>query len=493
MALIRLPNEILDIIIAHAVPEGFPSLVTVSKRFHNLCLPFIASYTALRKQFHHFDYHHNWNHTDSSIETAYDLIARIAREPHVARYVQHVDFSHDNSLIRRRCAKSYLHTDSADAVVNLLTHSPYFDRAGLDWQKYYAEIQEDVHFPARRYSQHAAAFLLTLLPNVKSLTLPRLWNPSTVSDKLVDAIVHKAKESHPLYSSLSQVTNFQFSLSVHSTDGCDLEWANPFLTLPCVKSFYGPSCISTGDVNSEALSLMAPRQSFATTLDKLQLICCCIDEKSIANFLKHTTQLKTLRYSHAVKTNSSLQDWNLCGFVTAIEQETGSHLEGLSITIDEPYGSISPGWVSLRGFRRLEKLELPLEIATCNINSVCVPCPSAMSAQSLVSHDRPTNGYAQGDDQTLLGDLVPATVSVLALVSTGTPDHAKALEVMFQDFAARREFALPALEKIFLTCEDDADEMYEAQTAKLLKEAESTGVILDVQPCKANATIEWDE
>lgn len=72
-------------------------------------------------------------------------------------------------------------------MVRLLANSPYLEQADLDWREYYAEVEEDLK--AARYSQHAAAFLLTLLLNVEMLMLPRLWMLLDATDKLIDAVV----------------------------------------------------------------------------------------------------------------------------------------------------------------------------------------------------------------------------------------------------------------------------------------------------------------
>lgn len=79
-------------------------------------------------------------------------------------------------------------------MVRLFTNSPYLEQAGLHWKEYYAEVEEDLQ--AARYSQHAAAFLLTLLPNVEMLTLSKLWKPLDATNKLMDAVVRKTKQLH---------------------------------------------------------------------------------------------------------------------------------------------------------------------------------------------------------------------------------------------------------------------------------------------------------
>ncbi len=61
--------------------------------------------------------------------------------------------------------------------------------------------EEDLE--AVRYSQHAAAFLMTLLPNVEKLALPRRWKPLGATNKLIDVIVRMANQSHLLKTGLA--------------------------------------------------------------------------------------------------------------------------------------------------------------------------------------------------------------------------------------------------------------------------------------------------
>ena len=494
MALTRLPAELLDQIIAHVVPDGFESVAVTCRKIHALCTPFIPRYNALRSRFHHFDYYDHPEDSSSTIATALDLIACIAVEPQIARYVRDADFKVDGlSFVRRRPCAASPEIHGGDAVVRLFADSPYLKEAGLAWQDYYAEIKED--FRAARYSQYAAAFLLTLLPNVENLSLPKRWKPRDATDKLIDTVVCKARQSHLPHArpNLAQVTRFGFSVSLGPRERCDLDWATPFLGLPRIRSFRGPSCVAlVGGGRGSRTSDYRPG-GCASTLETVDLVSCCVDEVAIANFLRHTPQLRTLRYSHTTKENAGLRDWNLCKFVTAVEREAGSHLEGLSVTIRELGGSIIPGRASLRGFRRLRKLELPLEIASCNI-AVATACRSATTpTEPTVVADGSADRHDPNVDEAFIGDLVPASVSQLSLVSSGTDDHATALDVMFRDFAATRKSTLPALQLIILTCLATADDAYKRQVDRLRVESEKAGVVLDLRPWLSFTTIAWDE
>ena len=117
----------------------------------------------------------------------------------------------------------------------------------------------------------------------------------------------------------------------------------------------------------------------------------------------------------------------------------------------------------------------------CNINAA-VACQLA-NAKEPMSGDSaearapkaPHGDYAH--ESSFTGDLVPASVSQLSLTSSGTDEHAKALDVMFRGFAAEKGAWLPALQEIHVYCPLRADEAYRAQCARLRAEMEELGVV----------------
>ena len=422
--------------------------------------------------------------------TAGELLRRIAVEPVVARYIRYADFKSDSP-------RSYIipsgligdahwrEDDCREDVIRLCATSPYLEQAGLDWKEYLNKIEEERN--VNRYSQHAAAFLLTLLPNIERLILPRYWKPLDATDKLINAVVHKAKQSHSLSDrpSLAQITRFEPYVLLVPQDRFDLGWARPFLALPRIRSFRGPSCVVMDDNNKDIVP-RDPHYGFGETLESVSFIASYMDEVGIADFLKHTKHLRTLRYSHSTKYNGSPQYWNICKFVAAIERQIGSHLVELSVSIREPFGSIAPGKVSMCGFACLRQLKFPLEIAIYNITAAA--CQVSMPNESLVegSLDHELDCGA-----LFIGDFVPASVSILSLISHRTDHHDKALDAMFRDFPARKETTLPALKEIYLICPSGADDVYKDHCTRLLAETQEAGVVLLLEPSPHSGSLTW--
>lgn len=299
-----------------------------------------------------------WDEVFPNITTAFDLIERIAIEPVVARYIIYANFDRDAFPYRIRMRRDVPDVHLSGPVVKLFADSLYLRQASLDWREYYAQIKQD----RPRYSQHAAAFLLTLLPNVKTLKMPHLWEPVDKTEELFEVVCRQANRSHyPLKTpSLAQVTTFQ-SFSGRR----NLEKAVPFLALPNLRTFAGRNSISIG-FPTAVLASKYPYFHFSETLESVGLLGCCIDEVAIINLLKHTPRLRMFKYSHSTRETDDNRDWDICKFVTAIERVAGSYLEGLSVTVGELSGSVIPGRVSISGFQRLRQLQLPLCIAPCN-------------------------------------------------------------------------------------------------------------------------------
>ncbi|KAJ5826324.1 hypothetical protein N7474_003462 [Penicillium riverlandense] len=450
MGFTRLPNEILEIIITHALPEGFESLALTCKHIYDLCAPLAAHHKELRWYFRQFKYYKTKHLVRSglhtllipySVNSAFNLIEHIAVEPSIARYIQEADFTHDS-----RYTRTYDSSFPAEGVVRLLADSPYLKEAGIDWKDYWALIKGDLE--ARRYSQYAAAFILTLLPNLKVLRLPKWWKPVAAADKLIDAVIHRARRPN---CSLHRV--IKLTVPILGTR-FDLYWAIPFLALPCIRSFQCPTCVGEGN-GHESSSSRYLRNDFKSSLEVVEMTRASIDELAIAGLLKHAPGLKKLRYSHSTIGHAP-QYWNLSQFGTAIAHAVGDHLKELSVSIniDELRGSIPPGKLSMRGFQQLQKLELPLEIVTEEF----------------------------GDSGSHLEDLVPASVSHLSLIARGTNHCAKALDAIVRQFSIKRDSQAPALKIIYLTCPRSADDSYKEQCTKLAAEAEKARVTLELTP-----------
>ncbi len=116
-----------------------------------------------------------------------------------------------------------------------------------------------------------------------------------------------------------------------------------------------------------------------------------------------------------------------------------------------------------------------------------------MSAAACSVEGSRTDHEIDACEPFIIGELVPASVSQLSLISRGTDGHEKVLERMFRDFAAKKDSQLPALRKIHLSCPGDADDAYEEQCARLLAETEKVGVVLQLMLWPSSDPFMWDD
>jgi hypothetical protein len=464
LTLLDLPVEMVDTIIRYTLPEGFESLALTCKNLHALCEPYMRRHNQLTVEFNTFRYSPYAAYHLQTPYLAIQVILRIAAEPIVARYIRYADFSAEDISLNIQETPRPPDVGEGGQLMELFATSRYLAQAGIDWREFYARMIEQVGTRYANYSQHAAAFLLTLLPNVKTLMLPHKWQSQGETDKLVEAIVSEARQTDSVEKgrSLAQVTYFTPRSQEESLDE-----SVPFLTLPNVRTFslYRHWASGTGHMLRQPGN---PSIHCGQNLETVEFFWSHIDDVAMAEFLEHTPRLRTLIYVHETMhedsgANSDSDGWDICRLIKAIESGVGSHLEDLSLYKSPPDARIAPGKASMRGFKRLRKLRLPLELAMRNIHS--------SEAQD--------DGTGSSDEHTLC-DFVPATVSELSLGTSGKEEDGTLFRDMFHRIIAIKESRLPNL-KIIQICHSrgELDESYRHYGIKALnKEAKKVGMTL---------------
>lgn len=400
----------------------------------------------LRQQFQNFSY--------TEIPSSFHLISHIASNPPVAWSIQTANFSQDSQGDTPLTPPN----TNRQAIKDLFAQSSYLQEAGLDWETYYTTITQD--HAAGRYSQHAAVFVLTLLPNLQHLQLPKQWepDPDPIPSTLLDVILRRARtpDGNP---SLARVQTVQ--ADVIPQPEVEIEDVFPFLALPELRRFRYPHCIG-----QELLPGHEGIMPFTSTVEELFLGAIALNRAPMANLLRNTPRLKKLVYWYSLYaageanvTDSAFEfdDWDLNGLVMAIRDEVGNTLDTLCINIedsDEIYLCDPPCAVSMSGFPRLERLEVSVEIASYNLITAA-PKGSSWS----------------------ITDLVPVSVSQLSLLSRGTGRDADTLQTLFCDFAASTRTQLPNLKEVYLTGPPGCHtKSYAVLFDRLAGEVESAGV-----------------
>ncbi|KAJ6082814.1 F-box domain protein, partial [Penicillium canescens] len=386
----------------------------------------------LREHYEKFEYYKLDN-----ISSAFNLIARIAVEPDIARYIEQAEFYQDcqctKGARREIITRSALANENPgegreEAVIRLLANFSDLKRAGLDWKEYYAAIEEDLN--TGRYSQHCANGI------TEHLRRPiNFWTPWFQKLDYQTA-------------SLSQVTLLEGNECEMSTE-FDIDMAAPFLTLPYLQYFEAQRCKSANSYRNTAGKYAA--------LENVVFRDTHLDEMAVGNFVQHTPNLKSFVYRYSENPGV----WDICKMLKEIERGVGSNLEELYMlyeskntmdedTGEEMNGSLAPGKASLHGFQRIRRLQLPLEIAVYNHNA------------------------ARADRLASLIDLVPASVSHLSFISCGTDDEAKTLQILFPAFSRSQ---VPSLQEFHLFIPGNATELYKQSWAKVSEDMGKAGIL----------------
>ena len=481
MALTRLPPELLEPIIKLSIPESFDSLTVTCKKIYMICAPFIQEYNALRSRFRNFAYHDS-SPASPTIMSASTLIKRIAVEPIAARYIRHADFRHDSPRRHLLPPNFLADSDCREDVIRLVADSPYLKQAGLGWKEYLDWIEEAFNPRSSydgipQYSQYAAAFLLTLLPNVESLILPRYWESLGATNRLIDSVIYGSRQASSFHNSpsLAQVVSSSLCCSSGPREYFDLNLASPFLALPHIRHFNGRSCVAMDSLKN--IPSKAPGYRFGETLESITLTSSWVDTAGMTRLLSNAKRLKSFRYEHSTK-SVGRQYWDVGEFIAAIERQVGTHLTELSVSLGDTLHGTPPCKISFRGFPCLRQLEFPLEVVMCNL--------------PLIATQGSLNDRLEADSDTLLlGDLVPASVSILSFLSNGWDSYKEALDVIIRDFAAKKGTTLPNLKETFLMCPNRMGVAFKNHYAKLLAGAPRTGVKLHLRSTQPLDDMTW--
>ncbi|KAI9711825.1 MAG: hypothetical protein M1820_001970 [Bogoriella megaspora] len=337
MALMRVPNELLDYIIEYTLPHGFESMALTCRRFHTLCKPFIEHHSETRFRFQDFRYYRDPPPRCSMVASS-DLITLTAAEPMLrgtfepptSKMIANFSCMH---LLMAKNPSPYRALTMVEPLLNCLPTPPTCAKRVLTGKS----------------------------------TIPRSKRASE-RDAIHSTIMEaERRNEHAARCRCRKGQAVEPPLSTFETEGIDLSWMSPFLALPHMSSFYGPSCLALGD-NLMSLASGGSRH-MAETLQAADFVNCCIDDVRIADFLAHIPQLKFLTYWHYTKNNFPFQEWDICRFVNAVAHEAGSRLLEFSVIVRELRGSVVPGKASMHGSQKLKELEYLLELVMCNINA----------------------------------------------------------------------------------------------------------------------------
>ena len=468
MGLLDLPPEILDLIIDRTAPHGLESFVLSCKAVHECAKAQIKHHNAMKQR---------WRQASSAYPArrgdTLSIMHDISRDPIIAEYIESL------SLWDRRTAEevqddpdayNFREDDIAlDRIKTLLSYAEYFINADLDewWNQILDEDRAVEDLDADKL--YATVALLSLLPNLKTLTLPDRWHEvrkTEAAESLVPSVEALMAIANSSTHSIRPLAALE-TLLPFVEEGYDvrvgLQCLQPFMTLRSIRNLFAVSCVAVddgwGDVPFEW-----PNPSLKSPLTRIEFAACCMDAGGLSVLFANTPALTTFKYSHQTKWDGLEYDWNPGEILEVLANYHGSRLIELAITVDELHGEIINGLSSFVRLEKLEKIEVDV-ITFCG--------PPVESGQRLGRNAFIPDGAKAWThvDIPCMGDMLPVSIQELH-VNTDYPEPSeRALLALFKNIKDRRMDKLTLLKKTIIR-------QYRSSTAQQI--ADDHEVILEV-------------
>ncbi|KAK4902773.1 hypothetical protein LTR27_000712 [Elasticomyces elasticus] len=454
--LLALPAELLDEIMGYTLPDGLESLVLSCKKIYSVAKDHIHTHELYKRRWRSFRYAHG--EMDHSIKVPVELLLAIANDPLVARYIQTANLWHktqdDDSFVES--TERVLDNDTSVAAIrSLLNQSHYLRQAKQDPSRWLANMRNKDDDQDRRYwANLCTTILLTLLPDLRELTLPREWrhlpDPRDSDDasdsgfakelwSVLDLIPKEVTSASCSLTSLSKLRSVLPYGNINYDDKNALEELSPFLSLDSLEELHASNCVAVDD-DFTGYPFHWRYSGRLSNLRTIELAGCCIDSEGIAALVAHTPKLETLKYSHATKWHGCQYDWSAGEFVSMIAQHCGTTLKELAVTIDYLSGMIETGVVSMQAFQCLESVELDILI-------FAGPPAESGKRQGLDTED-----YKVDISQIpRLTDILPQTIKHVKLFvpsDTGDADSNIEFDILaslFRQYATQQSLCQPDL------------------------------------------------
>ncbi|KAH9904490.1 hypothetical protein F4778DRAFT_732670 [Xylariomycetidae sp. FL2044] len=443
MALLQMPVELLLEIAELSLPYGFESLSLTCKHIHHATSSLLARHNWRRCHFRRFTYGFG-NHDEliGKISTGPDLLLFIARDPIIAEYIVELDMAYRghiddvNKVDESEVARSTIRC--SEPLRRLVAACRPLQCAGLSVSKYIEGVAEDKSPYDVERRDYTTVFLLTLLPNLKILTLPECWNGETVAPNeptgaLLRSLIRCANIEGSGY--LSCLEEIDTAWGDSEQNSLDLAAAAPFAGLKTLRKL---RFASGGDQPSWA-GIWASCHLPPSNLECLELPGATFDGNYARTLFSTLPKLKRLKLQYISKDEEGL-DWDADGFVQALASSAaGRSIERLSLTLGCHYGDyFGPVRSTFHDMENLVEVELDTRLFH-NVDDIC---------GSLDGGDN----YNYDDVPRLL-DILPSGVRQVQILTYTTHEDTKTLGDLFEGLYSKdeRSYHLPSLEKVIIT------------------------------------------
>ena len=457
MSLPLLPVEILVQIIKESIPEGFEGLALTCKRVYDASVIFREQHNKLRRRYRNFKYDIKRTASDDHENNCFSslhLLLKIADNPLIARYIVSANLRDDPAYTERDSDEeidssfegfgpSLSTIRGCSNFRSLFETSPYLRSAGIDptfFCNFFVSQDWQDRRPVYLYSGIAGRFLLTLLPNVVDLTLPRDWETFRMYSfhkihgqtySLLDEIIQRVNDLSHSSVALSRLVSVSADPRYFSW-----EWSAiyPILSIKGVKAFRssGEYCGRFPDHSHHDFAPTPWDERYRVDLEVVEFASTCVTEGGLQAFLSRLSQLRTLKLSTGSKWHLCWSNMNAQNFIKVIEDTVGPTLENLSFSVHYTFRNIEAGITSMKGLSKLKNLELDIQLLFGDGSYSKVP---------------------------QLGDLLPPSLEGLCLMVRNLSNSAADLAYFFPGSCGEKDDAMPNLKQIVVrySCEGPPD------------------------------------
>ncbi|KAI4270994.1 MAG: hypothetical protein LQ337_006327 [Flavoplaca oasis] len=394
--LLSLPNEIITQVIDELDLTDTWSVAQTSKAIHHVSQPAMKRHRVYKAEFSLVRLGEPYmDNDDTRFEGSLPLVflEQVIREPRIASYLTDLRLS--------------LWSDVPDDDFRAEQQLPAVILAAIYNCPY---IVDEVALLMPKGQAHQVAFLLTLLPNLRSMAMrcmcdeivpvaEMVWNIVQVNHNMSSAAQGKA---------LSKLT--KISIEHHDTEnGQDVVLFAPFMSLPSMRSLCGR--MIRGEIDGYPCTTFHDFRAVEhSQMDEIEMLYSSIDSAIWELILKPIENLKRLTYEHAGAIVGNAE-YDGLGITEHLRKYASHSLQHLDLTCDLGYNEEDQFVGDLKGFKLLRTLRL-------NAKAFC-PKVDNWRSRPEVEYDR-------------MADTLPTSIQAVTLVggfaNDGPLDLAKLIE-----------------------------------------------------------------
>jgi hypothetical protein len=451
-----LPGELVDEIIQYTLPDGFESFVLSCKDIYRRARDGkIQRHNALRRR---------WKSTHIAVNAdthgeLFSLLYELALDSLSAKYIEYLDLWDPHGTSNGMWRDIREDQEAMRRVMDMVLRSKVLLYLTELWHQMISEDQDsnDDGQPV------AVVFLLSMLPNLRTLRLPQSWANLTGGVhgrevlehaplnwyRWLEEMVAMNQHGQDVLSNLRTILPFM-------PEGYDsrsaLDNIEQFMPLKNLTEMYLVSSISTEpDAYTGMPFNYRPRNiNWTSHLTHVELAYSCIDADGVSAFLSNIHALEVFKYSHQTKWHGLGYDWNPGTLVEALARHSGQTIKELAITVETLFGDIINGASSFFSFPKLRKLE-------CDILIFRGPAVESGQRRGMDPYVPPGETPWDEDDIPCIGSMLPSSIEEVQLNTDFPKPDESSINALLKNCREQRAARLIRLNKFVIRQWKDDD------------------------------------